>query len=111
MIGSSTDPEAPPVPVTAFERRFGHPLGLVVLFFTEMWERFSYYGMRGLLKLYMVNFLFITYRQRLQGQGYTQAGSPDEIFGWSFIRGLLPTVDPSTLTQCVGDKVKSLVEG
>ena len=32
---------------------FGHPRGLSVLFFTEMWERFSYYGMRGLLILFM----------------------------------------------------------
>ena len=32
----------------------GHPRGLAVLFFTEMWERFSYYGMRGLLVLYLV---------------------------------------------------------
>jgi len=32
---------------------FGHPKGLSVLFFTEMWERFSYYGMRALLILYM----------------------------------------------------------
>ena len=32
---------------------FGHPRGLATLFFTEMWERFSYYGMRGLLILYM----------------------------------------------------------
>jgi len=31
----------------------GHPRGLMVLFFTEMWERFSYYGMRALLLLYM----------------------------------------------------------
>ncbi|HEV8657027.1 MAG TPA: peptide MFS transporter [Thermoanaerobaculia bacterium] len=33
---------------------FGHPRGLATLFFTEMWERFSYYGMRALLILYMV---------------------------------------------------------
>ena len=33
---------------------FGHPRGLSTLFFTEMWERFSYYGMRALLLLYMV---------------------------------------------------------
>ncbi len=33
---------------------FGHPRGLATLFFTEMWERFSYYGMRALLTLYMV---------------------------------------------------------
>lgn len=32
---------------------FGHPVGLYVLFFTEMWERFSYYGMRGLLTIYI----------------------------------------------------------
>ncbi|GGB70401.1 hypothetical protein GCM10007424_07940 [Flavobacterium suaedae] len=32
---------------------FGHPAGLFILFFTEMWERFSYYGMRGILTLYI----------------------------------------------------------
>jgi POT family proton-dependent oligopeptide transporter len=34
---------------------FGHPRGLATLFFTEMWERFSYYGMRALLLLFMVD--------------------------------------------------------
>ncbi len=34
-------------------RFFGHPRGLSTLFFTEMWERFSYYGMRGFLIFYM----------------------------------------------------------
>lgn len=33
---------------------FGHPRGLATCFFTEMWERFSYYGMRALLILYMI---------------------------------------------------------
>ena len=38
---------------------FGHPKGLAVLFFAEMWERFSYYGMRALLVLYLTqHFLF-----------------------------------------------------
>ncbi len=37
----------------------GHPRGLFVLFFAEMWERMSYYGMRALLSLYMLNFLFV----------------------------------------------------
>lgn len=32
---------------------FGHPMGLSTLFFTEMWERFSYYGMRAILLYYM----------------------------------------------------------
>lgn len=35
----------------------GHPVGLFVLFFTEMWERFSYYGMRALLTLFLVSSL------------------------------------------------------
>ena len=34
---------------------FGHPRGLLLLFFVEMWERFSYYGMRALLALYLVH--------------------------------------------------------
>ena len=34
---------------------FDHPVGLFVLFFTEMWERFSYYGMRALLTLFLVS--------------------------------------------------------
>ncbi len=36
---------------------FGHPPGLAYLFATEMWERFSYYGMRALLVLYMLKYL------------------------------------------------------
>ena len=45
------------IPVLAQLRR--HPRGLVILFFAEMWERFSYYGMRGLLIFYLTeHFLF-----------------------------------------------------
>lgn len=41
--------------VPAHQRElFGHPVGLYVLFFTELWERFSYYGMRAILTLYMI---------------------------------------------------------
>ncbi|WP_200865108.1 hypothetical protein [Brevundimonas abyssalis] len=37
----------------------GHPRGLVILFLTEMWERFSFYGMRAMLTIYLVqHFLF-----------------------------------------------------
>jgi POT family proton-dependent oligopeptide transporter len=39
---------------TVDKQWLGHPRGLATLFFTEMWERFSYYGMRALLMLYMV---------------------------------------------------------
>ncbi len=45
----------PAVPLQPFETGglAGHPRGLTTLFFTEMWERFSYYGMRALLVLFM----------------------------------------------------------
>ncbi|MEM1106567.1 MAG: peptide MFS transporter [Pseudomonadota bacterium] len=49
---------APPVVFTMWQLR-GHPRGLYVLFFAEMWERFSYYGMRGILIFYLTwHFLF-----------------------------------------------------
>ena len=38
---------------------FGHPRGLTWLFTTEMWERFSYYGMRAILVLYLTNYLLL----------------------------------------------------
>ena len=41
-------------PASSDKSFFGHPRGLSTLFFSEMWERFSYYGMRGFLLLYMV---------------------------------------------------------
>lgn len=44
----------PPTPTSS-----GHPKGLYVLFATEMWERFSYYGMRALLSLYMIKALLL----------------------------------------------------
>ena len=51
---------------------FGHPRGLVVLFFTEMWERFSYYGMRGLLIVYLTqHFLFSDEKSSLLYGAYT----------------------------------------
>jgi POT family proton-dependent oligopeptide transporter len=44
-------------PVPPQRTFLGHPLGLYVLFLSEMWERFCFYGMRALLILYMVNYL------------------------------------------------------
>src|SRR5580693_8679979 len=59
--GSSESFSAIPVaPVETIHRQrtfLGHPAGLYFLFFTEMWERFSYYGMRALLVLYLVDHL------------------------------------------------------
>lgn len=53
--------------VSSEKELFGHPVGLFILFFTEMWERFSYYGMRGILVLYMA----------------TSATAVDPGLGWS----------------------------
>src|SRR3546814_131712 len=44
------------VPVL-LQLRKNHPRGLVILFFAEMWERFSYYGMRGILIFYLTQHL------------------------------------------------------
>ncbi|WP_411106907.1 peptide MFS transporter [Streptomyces sp. cmx-4-9] len=48
----TTDSSRPPADEKTF---FGHPRGLATLFMTEMWERFSYYGMRALLVYYLVS--------------------------------------------------------
>ena len=48
---------------------WGHPKGLYVLFFVEMWERFSYYGMRAILTLYLAAPILL--------------GNPQSGFGWS----------------------------
>src|SRR6516162_11361203 len=53
------DSVQPSQPVSAGGELFGHPRGLTFLFTTEMWERFSYYGMRSLLVLYMTKFLLL----------------------------------------------------
>ena len=78
-----TDTAIPPVPpvAPANDARpesgsdntiLGHPRGLVILFFTEMWERFSYYGMRGLLILYLSqHFLFSDERSTVLYGAYT----------------------------------------
>lgn len=65
---------------------FGHPMGLYVLFFTEMWERFSYYGMRALLVLYMTEYLI----KKTEAGGY--------VFGFAPLRsGLEAVFGPMTI--------------
>jgi POT family proton-dependent oligopeptide transporter len=56
---------------------FGHPVGLFVLFFTEMWERFSYYGMRALLVLYLVSEI----NGDNPGLGWSK-GEATDLYGW-----------------------------
>lgn len=58
---------------------FGHPRGLTWLFTTEMWERFSYYGMRAILVLYLTTFLF-------------RPGHFDHVVGYQTIHHLFETL-------------------
>jgi len=62
--------------VSASDDLFGHPRGLTFLFTTEMWERFSYYGMRALLVLYMVKYLLLP-------------GNEDTVLGLATLRSIL----------------------
>ena len=64
----------------------GHPDSLFVLFFTEMWERFSYYGMRALIVL------FLTSTIAKGGWEWTRAEATS-LYGWLYRPGLS---DPHT---------------
>jgi POT family proton-dependent oligopeptide transporter len=68
---------------------FGHPVGLFVLFLTEMWERFSYYGMRALLILYMSKELIV----------HARGGST--VYGFAFIETLYPGLNTDQLASQV----------
>ena len=57
------------------QQLYGHPIGLYVLFFTEMWERFSYYGMRAILVLFIYSSI------EDGGLGWTK-GEALELYGW-----------------------------
>ena len=65
---------------------FGHPRGLATLFFTEMWERFSYYGLRPLLVLFMAAAL----RDGGFGVSRDQASAIVGIYGFSVYLASLP---------------------
>ena len=73
-------------PTTDFETRVGHPPGLFVLFFAEMWERFSYYGMRALLVFYMMKG-FLAYDDK---RAYAVYGAYTAlVYATPFIGGML----------------------
>jgi proton-dependent oligopeptide transporter, POT family len=73
------DSASPTPTTTPSPQLFGHPRGLTYLFSTEMWERFSYYGMRSLLVLYMVRYLL-------------NPGTVDGVVGFATLRGALEGV-------------------
>ncbi len=78
---------------------FGHPAGLYVLFFTEMWERFSYYGMRSLLVLYMVDHLFL----------HPDVGQ--HVLGFNAVKGALETVFGPLENQPLSSQIYGLYTG
>ncbi|MCB9519669.1 MAG: peptide MFS transporter [Myxococcales bacterium] len=88
------------MPATQRETRqlMGHPIGLYVLFFTEMWERFSYYGMRALLVLYMTDHLFLR---------------PDvgDVFGYGALKGMLESAFGQLDVQPLASQVYGLYTG
>ena len=85
VAGTATDR---PFPAEQIDSRgfFGHPRGLATLFFTEMWERFSYYGLRPLLVLFMAAAL------AEGGFGFSrdQASAIVGIYGFSVYLASLP---------------------
>jgi POT family proton-dependent oligopeptide transporter len=83
----------------------GHPRGLTTLFFTEMWERFSYYGMRALLTVYMVT------PSEQGGLGFTQKDA-SSIYG-TYIMWVYLTALPGGLVadRWLGARLAVLVGG
>lgn len=77
----------------------GHPVGLFVLFFTEMWERFSYYGMRALLVLYMTTHLI------------QHAQSGHWIYGFSGLQGSLERVFGPLAVQPLASQIYGIYTG
>jgi proton-dependent oligopeptide transporter, POT family len=75
----------------------GHPRGLTFLFTTEMWERFSFYGMRALLMLYMVKHLLL-------------AGH-DDVIGLGAVRGVLESIFGPLGVQPFASQIYGLYTG
>ena len=69
---------------------FGHKPGLFLLFFTEMWERFSYYGMRVLLVLFLVS------ETAGGGWGWTRASALQLYALYTGTQGAAPSCRHST---------------
>lgn len=101
MANSNTfDPAAQP-------RLFGHPVGLYVLFLTEMWERFSYYGMRAILVLFLV----AETTGDNPGYGWTDARAY-ALYGWYTMFVYLASIPGGILAdRYIGQKRAVLVGG
>lgn len=85
---------------------FGHPVGLYVLFFTEMWERFSYYGMRGLLSIYMAGEITGTN----PGLGWTDAEAL-KLYGWYTMLVYVMSIPGGMIADKILGQKKSVLVG
>jgi POT family proton-dependent oligopeptide transporter len=89
-------------PTTTAPTRAGHPPGLALLFAVEMWERFSYYGMRALLVLYLVD--------AKHGMGWDRAPA-QRLYGWyGFFAYMLPVGGGYLADRLIGTN-RSLIIG
>src|SRR5215213_2521277 len=77
---------------------FGHPKGLTVLFATEMWERFSYFGMASLLVLYMVKYLLLP-------------GQAETVIGYRAVKGALETMFGPLAVQPLASQIFGFYAG
>ena len=73
---------------TAGRDILGHPRGLTILFFTEMWERFSFYGMKALLIYHLTRQLMFGQSEALLILELSGAGLCDPGIGWLYCRPL-----------------------
>jgi len=77
---------------------FGHPRGLSFLFATEMWERFSFYGMRSLLVLYMIKYLLLP-------------GEMEKVLGYGALAALLRSIFGKLDVQPMASLIYGLYSG
>mgnify|MGYP003112785443 CR=1 FL=1 len=94
---------APPVDQ---KELFGHPVGLYILFFTEMWERFSYYGMRAILVLYLVS----ATTEGNAGLGWSQAEAL-ALYGWYTMLVYVVSIPGGILADKVFGQKKAVLIG
>ena len=85
---------------------FGHPVGLYYLFFTELWERFSYYGMRAILVLYLV----AQTGGDNPGLGWTN-DSAIALYGWYTMFVYVATIPGGLLADRILGERKSVMLG
>jgi proton-dependent oligopeptide transporter, POT family len=109
LAATSIEPTAPILSEAGVREStlIGHPTGLFVLFFVEMWERFSYYGMRALLVLYLTTSM----TGDNPGRGWSKE-SASNLYGWyAGMAYLLPILGGILSDKLIGAHRSMLVGG